>query len=164
VQEMERLHVWFSVKGRRVEADVAVVWTDETQKTGGFQFICLSPEAREQIRSICGTTEPFAAQRAVAQPEPKPKPPAFRATAATQLKRNDAAGLERVSANSSTRNKKTASGFFQGVLTCLLIAFLIVLLNLYRRQVGELIIQIGQQLASRPVQTVIPPPTRRSGP
>jgi len=78
VQQSEGLRVSFSVNGTPIEAYVELIWLDETQKTGGFRFISLSPETYKQIgQSISGSTglasDPDRAVRSV------PKTRAFRA-------------------------------------------------------------------------------------
>jgi hypothetical protein len=56
VQQTERLRVRFSVNGTPIEGYVEPIWLDETQKTGGFRFISLSPETDKQIgQSISGS-------------------------------------------------------------------------------------------------------------
>jgi hypothetical protein len=52
VRQAEELRVWFSADGHRIEANVELAWTDETQKTGGLRFNALSPEMHEQIRNL----------------------------------------------------------------------------------------------------------------
>jgi PilZ domain len=72
VQQTERLRVRFSVNGRPIEAYVELIWLDETQKTGGFRFISLSPETCKQIgQSISGSTGLAAAPVRAVRSVPK---------------------------------------------------------------------------------------------
>src|SRR5271157_5630799 len=51
VQRNGKIRFWFSEQKQRIEADGELVWTDETQKTGGLRFTALPAEGREQIRN-----------------------------------------------------------------------------------------------------------------
>ncbi len=78
VQQTERLRVSFSVNGTPIEACVELIWLDETQKTGGFRFISLSPETHKQIgQSISGSTGLAAAPVGAVRSAPETR--AFRA-------------------------------------------------------------------------------------
>lgn len=74
VQQTERVRVCFSVNGTQIEAYVEPIWLDETQKTGGFRYISLSPETYKQIgQSISGSTGLATAPVRAMRSEPKPK-------------------------------------------------------------------------------------------
>src|SRR5713101_6040464 len=51
VLETGTIHFRFTIsKGRRVEGDGELTWTDATKKVGGLRFTNISPELREQVR------------------------------------------------------------------------------------------------------------------
>ena len=160
VQQTEGFRVWFSARGHRIEADVELVWTDETRKTGGFRFISPSPEIDEQIRRICRPTGLAAAQGKSLPSVPKPQ--VFRALSGSRSDRAAAPDVRPLLQKSPPPRNAAATGFFRGLLTGLLIATLVgaaLLFNSYRRQFGGLLIQLGERFGAKPaVQAVSPPP------
>jgi hypothetical protein len=153
VQQNERLRVSFLAKGHRIEADVEPVWADESQKTGGFRFISLSLQAREQIRMVCGS-KGTAAEGKSAPSAPKPLvvgPPD------AQLVR---AAISEAPLH-NPRQKLLAPRFFRGFLTGFLISAVLgaaLLVGTHPQQFGELLIQLGERFGAKPqIQTVSPP-------
>src|SRR5713226_7853418 len=66
VLETGTIHFRFTIsKGRRVEGDGELTWTDATKKVGGLRFTNISPELREQVRGwLAQSDAPMARGRA----------------------------------------------------------------------------------------------------
>jgi cell division protein FtsN len=177
VRQAEELRVWFSADGHRIEANVELAWTDETQKTGGLRFNALSPEMHEQIRNLI---RKLATSLSTAQTKWVPSVPKTQPLSALSASRSP-----RISAPDSPDSLQEFSparqaallrpGFFRGLLAGLLIAALVaaaVLLRTYRRQFGESLIQLGErfgakppaQMVSLPAPIPLPRPERPSVP
>ena len=165
VQRAERFRVWFSVKGHRIEADVDLVWTNETRKIGGFRFISSSAEIYEQIRRVARSTGSGAQGKSVPS---DPQPHVLRAPNTGRSDWTAAPDVRPLLQKFPPQRKGAATGFFRVLRTGLLVTALVgvaLLLNTYRRQFGELFIQLGERLGAKPaVQTVSPPPTRPPNP
>src|ERR1700690_4106987 len=146
---------WFSQQNRRIEAEAELAWTDSTQK-GGLRLRALPAEAQEQIRNwmsqpgapvgvgqVTGPSvlplRPFPA-RSVSPPEAK-----------VAYAPSDAAALAVVPPE--VRAQKPLRGFSGGFAAGLAVAMLVTgafLFHIYRSQVGESLIRLGEQFAARP--------------
>lgn len=165
VQRAERFRVWFSVKGHRIEADVDLVWTNETRKIGGVRFISPSPEIYEQIRRVARSTGSGAQGKSLPS---ELQPHVLRAFNTSRSDRTTAPDVRPLLQKFPPERKGTATRFFRVLRTGLLVTALVgvaLLFSAYRRQFGELFIQLGERLGAKPaVQTVSPPPTRPPSP
>ncbi len=159
---------WFSQHNHRVEAEAELAWTDATQK-GGLRFKTLPAEAREQIRNwITQPGAPVAVGQAAA-----PSALALRAFPARD------AGLVDLTASPTpdlppagaallavapqgikirTPLRGFSGGFAAGLAVSLLVTGAL-LFHIYRNQVGESLIRLGERFAAKPIaqtQTVSP--------
>jgi hypothetical protein len=165
--QQARLRVWFSMEGRRIEADVELAWTDETQRTGGLRFNSVSPELQQTLDSIrkC-TLLPTAARKSIQA----------RAPSRSQLHRSSVPDGYASPQEFPPERKAAQMGFFPGLCTGLLIAVLVaasVLLHVYRRQFGESLVLWGERFGAKPPAQIVssqpalipfPNPERPSGP
>ena len=137
----------------QVDGTGEVVWTDETQKTGGLRFTELSPAASGELFSnwispakpsdAPGGTQPRL-PRLVAHSQAKSAPSKLRGALSPLLWVVDAVSRVKV----PTRLRTFSSGLVTGVLVSVLVAG-ILLFNNYRRQFGEFLIQWGQRFTSQ---------------
>ena len=137
-------------QNRRIAACGELAWTDEVQKIGGVRFTTLTAETREQV------------QNWISQPAPLEEHTAstlgsaiLKAFPRLRVRRSDA---NPDSANPSgfatallrMRVRIKLSGFARGLATGLLLSALCVsvfLLFAHRRDMGELLIHLGERLA-----------------
>jgi hypothetical protein len=162
IDQAKELRICFSADGHRIEANVELAWTDETQKTGGLRFNSLSPEIHEQIRNWIRrlTTSVSTVQRK--WPPPVPKTQALGALSASRSHRSSALDYPvRPQELSPGQAALLGSGFFRGLFAGLLIATLAaaaLLLHTYRSQFAEFLVQLGERLGAQPAaQTVSAP-------
>ena len=171
VQRNGTVRFWFMQHNQRIEADAEVTWTDATQK-GGLRFKTLPAEAREQIRSWMDQNQPVAVGYGVAAAAAVAVP----AVLSPLPSRNAApVDLEPSPANESplvllpqtppaltvrVPSRGFSSGFAAGLAVSLFVIGLF-LFHIYRSQIGESLIKLGEQFASRPTtqaQSVAPLP------
>lgn len=135
---------WFSAEGERVDAEGEVRWMDEQQVTGGLRFRSVSSETREQIR------------RLIRQPDPALAGGDLEASRKLLLANsgNEPEALEKIRA--AVQNKKMpalgvfARGMVSGLAVAGLVA-LVILIRVDRSHFGEMLIEIGQRMLTRPV-------------
>jgi len=141
------IRFWFSDNHQRIEADGTLAWTDETQK-GGLRFTALPAEAREKIVDwMSHPTTALAAEEGSAPAGPRPR--ALPALSSTRPDMEAAPGGP-VPASQVAR---PLSGFSRGLATGLLVSVVVVaafLFQSYRREIGESLIQLGEQFAAKP--------------
>lgn len=157
VQRNGPLRFWFSDLKRRVDAEGEVVWLDQTRKTGGLRFTALPAEVRERILQWNAP----AVQTAPAQKE-SVFPAASRAAfaKAAPADSNAAPGeperlAEPAARAGGSRLAQVApgGGFARGLITGVLVSAAlgsVLLFHAYRREIGELLIQVGEQVATKP--------------
>ena len=155
VQRNMTVRFWLSEHNRRVEGEGELVWTDETQKTGGLRFTTVPADARQQIQDwIAEPTVPLAEDKPSA-PAPAPRPfPDF------STGRPDTTGPSAASAPAGAgvfspgiKVRIRLSGFSSGLATGLLISALVATISLFhthRHQLGETLIRWGERLAPKP--------------
>jgi hypothetical protein len=150
---------WFSQHNQRVEAEAELAWTDATQK-GGLRFKALPAEAREQIRDwIKQPGSPVAAGQAAA-----PSVPAVRAFPAhggspLEVKADSADAVPQSGVSQKVTIRTPLRGFSGGFAAGLTVSLVVAgafLLHIYRNQVGESLIRLGERFA---VQTTTQPRT-----
>jgi hypothetical protein len=168
VQRNGKVRFWFAGNNRRIEADAALAWTDETHK-GGLRFTALPAEAREQIRKwMIESATPLPAGEGSGVDGLTPRP--FR-----NLSDKVMAGappfvpapLRAVPANPGVPAQ--ASGFSRGLFTGIMISALVAgafLFQNYRREFGESLIHLGERFAAKPAAqaVVLPAPTSATQP
>jgi hypothetical protein len=153
VQRNGKVRFWFAGRDRRIEADAALAWTDETHK-GGLRFTALPPEAREQIHNwMSQPTTPSAVGNAVAATGSRPH-----AFPTPRVRRQD---VEATSADSApvtmvsptVKEATRLSGFARGLVTGLLVSAAVIavfMFQSYRREFGETLIRLGERFAAKP--------------
>jgi hypothetical protein len=162
VQKTEE-HVWFSLDGYRIETNVELAWTDETQKAGGLRFNSLSPEMHEQLVKWMRKSRISSALSIARAQFPMLKTQALRALRPNQLPRGPVSD-DHTSLQEVRPERKTALLLFcRGLFTGLLIAALLAtgfLFHAYRLQVGESLVRLGERFGAKPSdQTASPPAT-----
>lgn len=118
---------WFCDRKQRIEADGEIVWTDETHK-GGLRFNAIPAEARELIANWMSQAQPVPGPVPVPTPAATPPP-------------------------HEVKVKLPLTGFSGGLALGLLFTFVVTtgfLFHIYRGQIGESLIQLGQKFASQP--------------
>jgi PilZ domain/SPOR domain len=164
VQRNGKVRFWFAGKNRRIEADAALAWTDETHKAG-LRFTALPEEAREHIRKwMIQSATPLPAGEGSGSEGLPPRP--FRNLNNKQVAVSAPPLVPAPLAAVSTRSEvpTQASGFSRGLFTGILISAFVAgafLFQNYRREFGESLIRLGERFAAKPAaQTaVMPPPT-----
>jgi PilZ domain len=151
VQPGEAIHFWFSAEGNRIEADGRLAWIDEKGKTGGLQFKSLSPQAHQRIRNwMAQSTEPFAAERKPAAPiRPLAAAANVRSTPRTNTIVELGPAVQRVFSQllkAAMRRGEFSRGLATGLLVGLVVAAAF-LFHTHHRQVGELLIRMGERFA-----------------
>lgn len=145
IEDTQPLHVWFSAEGNRIDAEGEVIWMDEQQVTGGLRFKSLSAENREQIRN-------WIAQPAASLGEGE-KPVLRQLVAAVPIGKTTALGkLRSTTQLLKSKQRANAGVFARGLFSGLAVAGVVagaILLHVERRNFGEVLIAIGQRLASR---------------
>jgi SPOR domain/PilZ domain len=145
---------WFSQQNRRIEAEAELAWTDSTQK-GGLRFKALPAEAHEQIRNwMSQPGAPVGVGQVSASSAPLRSFPVHSVSppeAKTVLTPADASPAAAVA--QEARAAKPLRGFSGGFAAGLAVSMLLTggfLFHIYRSQVGELLIRLGEQFAARP--------------
>ena len=139
-------------QNRKIEADGELVWMDDGQKVGGVRFSALPAEARAQIQSwITQPAGPFSDDEPSSSPTGStPAFPIFsdRWTATAPAP----AAVTSVQVTAASEKRQFLSGFSGGLAIGLAVAALVsagFLFHLFRRQVGESLIALGQQLSAK---------------
>ena len=140
-----------SEQNRRIAARGELAWTDEIQKIGGVRFTTLTAETREQVQNwISQPASPLEEQTAStlgsAILKAFPRPPVCRSDATPDSA--DPSGFATALLRMRVRIK--LSGFARGLATGLLLSALcasVFLLFAHRRDMGELLIRLGERLA-----------------
>jgi hypothetical protein len=161
VQKTEEFHVWFSLDGYRIETNVELAWTDETQKAGGLRFNSLSPEMHEQLVKWMRKSRISSALSIAHAQLPMLKTQALRALQPNQLRRRSVSGDHPSIQEVGPEQKAALLLFCRGLFTGLLIAALLaagLLFRTYRRQVGESLVRLGEQFGARPSDQIASPP------
>lgn len=113
------------LKGRRIQIDGKLAWTNDTKKKGGLQFNSLPPEMYEQLRDW---THKSTALSIAQKPAPSaPKTQGFRALGAAQSRRSSAP-VSSVPLRGPLLEKRAElllPGFFHGFFAGLVIAALL---------------------------------------
>jgi hypothetical protein len=149
----ETIRFWFLDHNHRIEADGRLAWVDETNKTGGLQFITLPAEARAQIRDWI--SQPTAPRTAGGRPvQPHSSPYELPTLSASHLNRNAARdnSVPRKVSSANSKERALLSGFSGGLVFGILISALIAsafLLHAYRRELGKSLIRWGERLGAR---------------
>jgi hypothetical protein len=145
---------------RRIEADGELAWMDDAQKVGGVRFSALPAEARAQIHTwITEPAGPFSDDEPSSSPSVIPPPPfsafgdRWSATAPAPVTVGSTPVAE-------TEKRQFLRGFSGGLAVGLLVAALVTggfLFHLFRHQLGESLIVLGQRLSSKaPAQAQVP--------
>ena len=146
------IHFRFSERNHRIEGDGELAWTDETKKRGGLRFTNLPPEARQRICSwISQPVVPFREENA------EPSIPLTQEIPDSGAHGRKIWPSHDYSAQLSSSFRRTkafrlVSGFSGGLITGLLLSSLMAaafFLHSYRRQLGESLIRLGEQLGAR---------------
>jgi hypothetical protein len=157
------VRVWFSNLRQRIEAEAEIIWVGQSQKTGGMRFVGLSDEAKEKIRTWNDRsvhTEPVRKDPITPMtrmglypahpanggaPIAAPGTVSELATPAASVANHVVASVESTSTG--------MRGFSRGLLTGLLISAVfggVFLFHSYRREIGEMLIHLGEQVATKP--------------
>jgi cell division septation protein DedD len=153
IQRNGAIPFWFPVRNHRIEAEGELAWVNGTQKTGGLRFTALPAEGREEIRNwINQATMRLGANEASARSVPPPRPSPN--LSASRPDTNAAPGRSTPLTGGSPGEKVSTSltGFSRGLATGLLVSALVAvpfLFHTYRRQFGDLLIHLGEQLAAK---------------
>jgi hypothetical protein len=156
IQRNGPVRFWFSDLKRRVDAEGEVVWLDQTRKTGGLRFAALPAEARERILQWNAP----AARIASAQKESVfPTPPRAAFGKAAPAVNNAAPAEPEQLAEPAARARGSelaqvapGGGFARGLVTGLLVSAAfgsVLLFHAYRREIGELLIRVGEHVATK---------------
>ena len=145
---------------RKIEADGELVWMDDGQKVGGVRFSALPAEARAQINSwITEPAGPFSDDEPSSAPSASTTGfPIFsdRWTATAPAP----AAIPSAQIAAAIEKRQLLGGFSAGLAIGLLVAALVAagfLFHLFRHQLGESLIVLGQQLSAKaPAQTQAP--------
>jgi hypothetical protein len=142
---------WFSQQNHRIEAEAELAWTDATQK-GGLRFRTLPAEAREQIRNwISQPGTPVAAGQV-----PAPSALALRTFAVhnagpLDLKAAPTSAAPLAVVPQEAKAPTPLRGFSGGFAAGLAVSMLVIcgfLFHIYRNQVGETLIRLGERFAA----------------
>ena len=161
VQRDDVIRLWFSAEGNPIAVEGRLAWIDEKRKTGGLQFNDLSAQARQQIHDwMTQSPIPFAAEkkRATARSSVVPRvplPDVLTKLNATFARFGQAA-WNKVSERVKTGVRRTE--FFRGLAAGLLVSVFVVavfLFQMHRRQVGELLIRMGEHFGATPPQEAL---------
>ena len=162
VQPDDVIRLWFSAEGNPIAVEGRLAWIDEKRKTGGLQFNDLSAQARQQIHDwMIQSPIPFAAEkkRATATSSvvpPVPLPDVLPKLNAATVARFGQAAWNKVSERFKTGVRRTE--FFRGLAAGLLVSVFVVtvfLFHMQRRQVGELLIRMGERFGATPPQEAL---------
>jgi hypothetical protein len=144
---------WFSQNNHRVEAEAELAWTDATQK-GGLRFKALPAEAREQIRDwLAQPGAQVAASQGAAPPALALSASPAHGGGPLELKADPAAAAPRSIVPQKVTIRTPLRGFSGGFAAGLAVSLLVTgafLFHIYRNQVGESLIQLGERFAARP--------------
>ncbi len=152
------IRFWFSDNNQRIEATGAVTWTDETQK-GGLRFTDMPADARDKIRNwMSQPGVELRADEGLAAVSPRPQ--AFseggRLLSAEVVA---SAPIPAVTLSPELLARRPLSAFSRGLVTGLLLSAVAAgafLFNSHRRELGELLIRLGEQFAAKPqAETVV---------
>ena len=125
VQLTDALRFSCLLKGRRIQIDGKLAWTDDTKKKGGLQFNSLPPEMHEEVRNWT----PKSTALSIAQkPAPSaPRTQGFRALGAAQSRRSSApvSSIPLREPLLGKRAELLLPGFFHGLFAGLVIAALL---------------------------------------
>jgi hypothetical protein len=152
VQRNGKVRFWFAGNNRRIEADAALAWTDETHK-GGLRFTTLPKEAREHIRQWMIQSATSAAGEGVAPAALPPRVFPMRSDIRTGSKSVPVGPAPLGTVSAEVKEPRRLSGFSRGLVTGLLVSAIVVaafLFHNYRREFGESLIQLGERFAAKP--------------
>jgi hypothetical protein len=152
------IRFWFSDNNQRIEAAGAVTWTDETQK-GGLRFIDLPADARAKIRNWM--SQPGVLLRPdEGAASAGPRSLAF-PVGGSRLHAELAPGgsIPPAMLLPASQAPRPLSAFSRGLATGLLVSAVAAgafLFQNHRRDLGELLIQLGERFAAKPqAETVV---------
>jgi hypothetical protein len=173
VQRTETIRFWFSYHSQRIEADLGqarkdeaqtrgvsrfieagseLAWTDDTQKRGGLRFTNLPAEAREQIRDWIRQPALVNINEKSAPPFPSSRKSPFLSVkrSDTNAARGASARLEALFRHIQTERLWTgySGGLVAGVLVSVLVVGVFLLLS-HSRELGDLLIQMGERFGGR---------------
>ncbi len=164
------MHFWFSAKGRRIDCDGELMWTDETHKTGGLQFNGLSAPALEYVRNYLIQAPE---QVCIAKEFGHKNSPYEQNSSQLPFAQNTISALSTIPANSASEGRNAymrevrlqdrraavkLTVFSRGVLTGILISAFVVsafLLHSYRRELGEALIGWGERFGAVPPERTV---------
>ncbi len=157
VQRNGTIRFWFSGQNQRIEADGTLAWADETQK-GGLRFTALPAEAREKIREWMSQPKtPLAADlESAAAGSPLRAVGPFNDSPDKEVVPHVSAPL--AIALPELKVRMQLSGFSRGLATGLVISAVVagaLLLNGYRGEFGEWLIQLGERFAAKPQSQIL---------
>jgi PilZ domain len=165
VQPDEVIRFWFSAEGDRIEAEGHLAWIKEKGKMGGVQFNPLSPEAHRQIHNwIAQPTTPFGAESKPAVPMP-PSVPRLVSDSGTFTRSSATSIAGAVHATWDVfsqwlRAPIRWTEFFRCLAAGFLVSVFVVgalVFQMHRRQVGELLIRMGERFGATPRQQGLAP-------
>jgi hypothetical protein len=126
---------WLLERGERIKGEGRLVWMDDSQKRGGLCFVRMSADAREKIWDLA--SEP---RTGVAAASPGSVPG-----------RGRSAGLVRLRVPSPQAFRlRLFRGFSGGLVIGLLISALVAGTLASHRQLGELLVRLGERLGAKP--------------
>jgi PilZ domain/SPOR domain len=164
VEPDDVIRFWFSAEGNRIEAEGRLAWVDENGKRGGVQFNPLSVEAKRKIHNwIAQSTVLPAGERKFAAPAPPslvPPASASNAPVRSSASAKAAVGLANLNVVSQwLRAPIRWAEFSRGLAAGLIIGLLMAtafLFQIHRRQVGELLIRMGEHIGATPRPQELP--------
>jgi hypothetical protein len=152
IQRNGGIRFWFSDHNRKIEANGALAWMDETQK-GGLRFAALPPEAREQIRKWMIQSATPVANRGLAPIGPQPHNFPAPGNLPPETKTAPDSPPRPALAPAELEAPRQLSGFSRGLVTGLLVSAVVIAIFLfqsYRREFGETLIRLGERFAAKP--------------
>ena len=162
IQPDDVIHLWFSAEGNRIAVDGRLAWIDEKRKTGGLQFNGVSAEAHRQIEEwITQSARPFAAERKRATAVPSVLPPVSVPDALAKSSANSVTAFGQAAWNMASqwlRERVRWTEFSRGLAAGLLVSVFVLaafLLQMHRRQVGEVLIRMGERFGATPQQQTL---------
>jgi len=158
VEPDDVIRFWFSAEGNRIEAEGRLAWVDENGKRGGVQFNPLSVEAKRKIHNWIAqsTVLPAGGRKFAAPAPPSMVAPVSASHAVVRSSASTKATVDRSTLNvlsqwlrAPIRWVEFSRGLAAGLLIGLLIATAF-LFKIHRRQVGELLIRMGEHIGAAP--------------
>lgn len=159
----DAIRLWFSAEGNRIAVEGRLAWIDEKRKAGGLHFNALSADAHRQIQDwITQSARPFAAEKKRTMAVPSVLPPAATTDALSKSGASTIAAIGQAAWNTFFRWLRARvrwTEFSRGLVAGLLVSVLVMaafLFHMHRRQVGDLLIRMGERFGATPQQPALP--------